>query len=274
MINPRKNRIMVLSNCKYDFVASLGGNCSVASQLKHRGKRAFSLPLDWTLMCDERPVLWLPDGLRTHFNGFCLRENLIQYEPPIMEKGLRTYHYLDQATGFRFIHHFHDPVEDDAAYRKVKAVMDRRIDRFYKCASEAARSLFILETAFPYDAGRAKDIYHALRETFPGKEREIDLVIMQFRAGRCFEDILEDGHLLFAQYERPINIVYDNQFTAPEWMWMDALRVSGLPLPEERRKRSLLVKWKYKIWATLGKSLEADGAGCANMRFRSFERYE
>ena len=132
----------------------------------------------------------------------------------------------------------------------------------------------MLETAFPYDVSYARDIYRALRAVFPGDEKKIDLIVMQFRADRCREDVLEDGHLFLAQYERPINIVYDNQFTAPEWMWMDALRITGLPLPEERRKRSLIVKWKYKLWATLGKSLESEGAGCANMRFRTFDRYE
>ena len=265
---------MELPRREYDFVASLGGNCSTASQLRHRGKRPFSLPLDWTLMCDVRPVQWLPEGLRTRFAGFCLRENLVEYEPPIMEKGIKTYRYLDQATGYRFIHHFHGSVADEVLYRKVKDVMDRRIDRFYGKASAAERALFILETAFPYDTCLAQDIYRALKSAFPGDGKQIDLLIMQFRADRCHEDVLEDGHLLIARHERPVNIVYDNQFTAPEWMWMDKLRIAGVPLPEERRKRSLLVKWKYKLWATLGKSLETDGAGCANMRFRAFDRYE
>ena len=259
---------------EYDFVASLGGNCSAASQLKHRGKRPYSLPLDWTLMCDVRPVEWLPEGLRTRFAGLCLRENLVEYEPPIMEKGLVTYHYLDKATGFRFIHHFHGSAADDAVYGKVKEVMDRRIDRFYRKASAAKRALFILETAFPYDDGIAREIYKALISTFAGDGKRIDLLIMQFRADKCQEEILEDGHLMIARYERHVNIVYDNQFTAPEWMWMDGLRITGLPLPEERRKNSILLKWKFKLWMTLGKSLEENGAGCANMRFRAFDRYE
>ena len=271
---PERIEEMKLPGCEYDFVASLGGNCSVASQLKHRGKRPFSLPLDWTLMCDDRPVRWLPEGLRTRFAGFCQRENLEEYEPPIMEKGLKTYHYFDRGTGFRFIHHFHESVANEQAYRKVKDVMDRRIDRFYQRAASSARALFVLETAFPYDIQLAHAIYGALCEVFPGAGKEIDLLVMQFRSDVCRESVYEDGHLLVAQHERPVNIVYDNQFTAPEWMWMDALRITGLPLPEERRKRSLIVKWKYKLWATLGKSLEADGAGCANMRFRAFDRYE
>ena len=257
---------------EYDFVASLGGNCSVALQLKHRGKRPFSLPLDWTLMCDERPVQWLPEGILTHFAGLCLRENLMEYEPSIMEKGLRTYHYLDQATGFRFIHHFHESIVDKKAYDKVKAVMDRRIERLYQKTLAASNVLFVLETSFPYDIKYAQAIYKALTATFPSVR--IDMVAMQFRSDECKEYALEDEHLIVAQYERHINIVYDNQFTAPEWMCMDRLRIKGVPLPEELRKNSLLVKWKYKLWATLGRSLEADGAGCANMRFRDFERYE
>ena len=225
-------------------------------------------------MCDTAPVLWLPKGLRTRFAGFCLRENLSEYEPPIMEKGLPTYHYLDKATGFRFIHHFHGSVKDEAQYRKVKDVMDRRIDRFYRKASAAKNALFILETAFPYDNGIALEVYRALKSAFADDGKRIDLVVMQFHADKCREEILEDGHLIVARHERHINIVYDNQFTAPEWMWMDGLRISGVPMPEERRRKSILLKWKYKLWMTLGKSLESDGAGCANMRFRAFDRYE
>ena len=257
---------------EYDFVTSLGGNCNVALQLNHRGKRSFSLPLDWTLMYEDRPIKWLPEGIRNHFAGFCLRENLKEYEPPIMEKGKKVYHYIDEATGFRFTHHFYKSVENEAAYKKVKAVIDRRIERFYRKVSTAECVLFVLETSFTYDIKHAQAIYESLKGTFPSTR--IDMVVMQFRAAECRELYLEDGHLVVAQYERHMNIVYDNQFTAPEWMWMDGLRIKGMPLPEERRKKSLFIKWKYKLWVTIGKSLEADGAGCANMRFKAFDRYE
>ena len=95
---------------------------------------------------------------------------------------------------------------------------------------------------------------------------------MQFSAAECGEVELLGGKIKVTLVERPLDIVYDNQLTAPEWCWMDQVKIAGLPLPKEIRKSRLLIKWAYKLWRTLGKYLENHNAGCANMRFYKFNK--
>lgn len=256
----------------YDSIISLGGCCNVAAQLRHRGLRACSFPLDWTLMNDDRPIRWLPSAFRTRFRDFCLHENAFEFEPPQNEYGVVKRHVEDRASGYRLIHQFHSPLGDAKSFERERAVLVRRIDRLYDCVSRAKNVLFALSTLFPYDIRLAEDILASIGEAFPSVSAE--MVAMQFSAGRNSERDLCGGRLHIATFERPVNIVYDNQLTAPEWCWMDRLSLTGQATPAELRKRRLLVKWKYKLWMWLGRSLEAGRAGCANMRFYRFSRYQ
>lgn len=255
----------------YDAIISLGGNCAVCNQLRHRGKRLYSLPLDWTLMTDTRPLEYLPTGIKTRFRDLCLEENLSEYEPPTNEHGKTTLHVIDSATGFRFIHHFHGALTDSTEYERVHNVQIRRINRMYRTIESAKHVLFILETGFSYDITLAERIREAIAETFPSVE--VELYVMQFSAKRCSEEVLHDGLMRVSTFERPINIVYDNQFTGHEWCWMDRLRVGNAPLPEQRRRQGRLFRIIFKCWFAIGKWLERHGAGCACMRFRDFGKY-
>ena len=256
---------------EYDMIASLGGSCSTAAQLKHRGKRPYSLPLDWTLMSDDRPIRALPELFRTRFRDFCRRENMAEFEQKGDEYGIRKYHLEDSLTGYRLIHHFTVLPTDEMGYDAQRDILMRRVDRLYSRMEASRNALFAINTAFPYDPALLEPVLQALNEVFPGID--IDIVAMQFAADRCGIRELHGGKIRVMLIERPLDIVYDNQLTAPEWSWMDVVRISGVLLPEEKRKRKLLVKWAYKLWRTLGKHLESRGAGCANMRFYRFRHY-
>ena len=255
----------------YDAIVPLGGNCAVASQLRHRGKRLLSLPLDWTLMQDDQPLEYLPTGIRTRFADMCLRENLSEFEAPTHEFGKLALHVLDSATGFRFIHHFHATLADDSEYERVYKTQQRRIERMYQLIESSRHVLFVLETAFEYDIALAERIFSTLAETFPSVE--IELYVMQFAASACSERVLHNGLMRVSTFKRPINVVYDNQFTGHEWCWMDRLKVGNAPLPEEVRKRNRLLRMVFHWWFSVGKRLERCGAGCACMRFRNFDRF-
>ena len=267
----RNDYIIKTNRSEYDFIVSLGGNCGVAGQLRHRGLRTCSFPLDWTLMTDVRPVRYLPHGLKSRFSDFCLCENMVEFEPPANEYGKMKYRLEDSLTGFRFIHHFTAPPSNEVAFKKSRAVLQRRIDRFYEIITKAKHVLFILETSFPYDFSLLDELYRALIEVFPNTK--VELVAMQFSAKTCQIADLQDGNVHVLTSERFFNIVYDTQLTAHEWCFMDQLSLHGKLSPYEMRKKQLLTKWKYKLWMWLGRSLEHSGAGCANMRFYKFDRY-
>ena len=264
---------MVKPNKKeYDYIVSLGGSCNVATQLRHRGLRKCSFPLDWTLMADEKPIRWLLSGLRSRFGNFCLRENMHAFELPAEEYGTRKQRLQDDVTGFRFIHHFSADPKDKVAFDKERLVIQRRIERFYELINASKHVLFVLGTVFSYDFTLAAELYKSLAESFP--QVDVELICVQFSASTCSEVDLLGGKLHIMTCERPVNIVYDNQLTAPEWCWMDQLSLSGCPPAAELRKKNILIKWKYKLWMWLGKSLHSQGAGCANMRFRQWDRYQ
>lgn len=256
---------------EYDVVISLGGNCNVSSQLKHRGLRVCSFPFDWTLMPDSKPVKYLPHGIRTRFSDFAQRENMQVFEPPAYEYGNIRQRLEDSVSGFRFIHQFSSSPEDKSCFSAERKIIQRRIDRFYRKVAECRNVLFVLGTGFSFDSKLLEDIYIALQETFSGVC--IEIVSIQFSSATTKTFDLMNGKIHIEQCERKCNIVYDNQFTAPEWCWMDQINLTGrLPL-KEVRKRNFLIKLKYKLWMWLGRSLENAGAGCANMRFYKFERY-
>lgn len=256
---------------EYDFIISLGGNCNVSSQLKHRGLRVCSFPLDWTLMSDLRPIKYLPLGIRTRFSNFAKRENMRVFEPPANEYGAIRQRLEDSVSGFRFIHQFSSSPEDEAGFFAERSIIQRRIDRFYRKVGSSRNILFVLGTAFSFDSKLLEDIYVALQEVFSGVS--IELVSIQFSAdtSRMFD--LMNSRIHVEQCERKCNIVYDNQLTAPEWCWMDQINLAGRLTPKEIRKRNLFIKLKYKLWMWLGRSLENAGAGCTNMRFYKFGRY-
>lgn len=55
---------------EYDCIISSGGCCNAANQLKLRGLRPVSFPFDWPLTRDDRPIRYLPKGLRNRFRDF------------------------------------------------------------------------------------------------------------------------------------------------------------------------------------------------------------
>lgn len=256
---------------EYDLLVSLGGSCSAASQLRHRGKRVCSFPLDWTLMADERPIRALPELFRNKFRDFCLAENMFEYEPSGCDYGVRRCHLEDRHTGYRVIHHFTAPPGNAVKYARERDVLIRRVNRLYAMMGRARSALFVLNTVFQYDAGLLLPVHDAIENAFPGVE--VEIVALQFSAKECKECELRNGAIKVALVERPLNIVYDNQLTAPEWAWMDQVKLTGTPLPETLRKNSLSVKWAYKAWRHLGKWLEDRNAGCVSMRFLKFNRY-
>ena len=256
---------------EYDVIVSLGGSCSAASQLKHRGRRPYSLPLDWALMRDERPIRNLPGLFRTKFADFCLPGNMEEFEAPGDEYGVRKYHLLDNLTGYQMIHHFTARPADRRRFEEQRGGLLRRVDRLYGRMASARSALFVLNTAFTYDPELLVPVRDALTEVFPGTD--IDVVAMQFSAEGNRTAELAGGKIKVDFIQRHLDIVYDNQFTAPEWRWMDQIRITGVPEPKELRKSRLLVKWTYKLWWTLGKYLERKGAGCTCVRFMRFKRY-
>ncbi len=265
------DKVIKTNRQDYDEVISLGGSCSAALQLKHRGKRKCSYPLDWTWMTDTRPVLALPELVRTRFANYCRYENMFEFAPPHPEHKEWMLNLEDKATGYRHIHSFNPPFSDRAAFERGNKVVRRRIDRMYKAIENAEHVLLVLATGFPGEDKDIEAIYRAFNEVFP--KTDIEIVNIQFASDRCAMYDICDGQVHVAKFERQYNKVYDNQLTTHEWSFMDGITVKGVLPVREVRKKNLKVKLMYKLWHWLGNRLEAANAGCANMRFREWNEY-
>lgn len=253
----------------YDLIISLGGNCSVAQQVRHRGMRICSLPLDWLFMPDEKPLKMLCRLLVSRFDGFCRYENMVLLDPPFEEYGEFRCKLMDTYSGYRIPHHFTAPFSDRANYDRKLAVLKRRIERMYGLASKAKHLLFGLSTVFKFAPELLTDVHNALSAAFP--QAEIEIVNLQFGAETCEEFDFMDGKVHIARYEREWDDVYDTQLTAPEWRWLDRLSLTGRPSPDCLRRRNLKLKWMFKLWFALGKYLERHNVACANMRFNRWD---
>lgn len=68
---------MIYETREYDLIFSLGGSCAAACQLKQRGLRPCSLPLDYTFFWHSaKPLRMLAKCLDENFSHFLLKENL------------------------------------------------------------------------------------------------------------------------------------------------------------------------------------------------------
>lgn len=244
---------------EYDLIVSLGGNCYVAKQLQHRGMRPFSLPLDWTLMDSPSVLEHLPELIRSHFSGFCVYENMMEFAPPEREGRGMTYKFKDCRTGFKFVHHFHAPLSDASAFARSREVIERRIRRLYEKVAAASNALFVIETSFPFDESVLYRIYNALAEVFPGVDA--DLFAMQFHHPQ--QDKVKLGeHIELLKCRRGTDLFCDVYGTSSDWNWLEDIRVKGVARPGERRKSRFVTRCKYRLWKALGKSLYKEGAGC------------
>lgn len=249
---------------KYDHIISLGGFCGAAAQLRARGLRPCSYPLDWVFMDGPQAIEWLATAFATGFSGFALRENLVQIKRDGVG-GLAPYKYRDTESGFCFIHHFWKPIEDSAGYEAFADTMNRRIRRMMSCLSSGKSVLMILATPFAFDVRLAEQMLTAVSKTFP--ETEIDLHVMQF--GAEFDSPLveserwPDGSPFTGGRYRRASGIYDLSRTSAEWAFLDGIALNGQAFPKPRG----LAKLCMKLWKRFSKRLRNEGYGVLGVRF-------
>ena len=227
----------------YNLVVSLGGNCAVASQMKYRGLRRYSLPLDYVYMNDERPLKYLNEAFENNFKNFCLKENLKELQGN--ERGGDCHGcvpYEDEYSGYRLIHQFHRSVAEDGGYEETREVLDRRFHRLFEKINQSKKILFILTTFFPFDVGYATDLKKTLSRKY--KSKKIDLLVVQFGCKEDKKTTVEKGVEL-VQYARAISSADFNDKSVKEWEFFDHLKIE--------ENRGLCNDLLYGVWKRLNK---------------------
>ena len=250
----------------YDMIASLGGNCSAAMQLKNRGLRREAYPLDWVYMESEASIRYLCEAFKNRFADFALQKNLKLMECDA-NPGFAKYSYRDIHTGFGFKHHFNERVDlDEAVYNRCIATMRRRIARFLDRLDKAQDVLFILTVRFDADPNLVVKLKETLAGLYPGKT--IDIHFKMSNAKLSNPLTLAEAwppEYGFAGGERCSydSYPYSFEYAGGEWAFLDCVELRGLEKPKLRGCAKLI----YKVWKSTGKWLNERGYKVKGVRF-------
>lgn len=109
---------------KYTSIYSLGSQCACAMYLNECGLRKMAGPFDWIMGVNfDKRV----DIIIDNFNSF-LHKSKLRKLPDFKQK--MHDNYIDEGTGFIFMHDFNSSNDFDTEFEEVKAKYDRRIARF------------------------------------------------------------------------------------------------------------------------------------------------
>lgn len=251
----------------YDMIASLGGNCSAAIQLQDRGLRREAYHLDWVYAETEKSIEYLVKAFDNDFCDFALRENMEEFTDGL-QKGVARYSYRDRLSGFCFIHHFNERIEDPVAYERQIAPVRRRVKRFLERLETSRRVLLVLTVRFPVEPALLVDLKNVLDLKYPGKK--IELHVKEFNAklssplSLC-ESWPEELGLSGGERYRCDSFPYSFTHASREWEFLDGLSLSGWIAPKPRG----LAKLVYSIWKKSGKWLNGRGYGVKGVKFTS-----
>lgn len=201
---------------KYDLVASLGANCSAAHNLRYRGMRPYSLPLDWVYIEDDKPMKWLVDAFETKFADFFQYENL-KLLPPTSEHDVI---YQDSVSGFIFPNHFQTHMQNKKDYDIVADKMRRRVCRLFEKINSASNVLFIVAASRKLDLDNIVAQKNKLESLYPNKQ--FDFEVMMFDSGSDTDECLPGVHV--RTFARKMNL-YDFNKTNYEWAFLDDIKI-------------------------------------------------
>ena len=209
---------------EYDLIFSLGGSCAAACQLVQRGLRFCSLPLDYTFFrYDGKPLRKLAESFDNDFKYFLLKENLRELKGD--ERGAEhdgKMQYIDTYTGYRWINHFEQPIENEGSYEKVKEKIDRRINRLKDLLAKSTKVLAICTNASTLE----KDCFDVLTQVLTKKypQLQIEYIYIHYECEKYITKT--DGNLTTIEVPNAENF-YDFARTNYYWRFLDDLKLSG-----------------------------------------------
>ena len=228
---------------EYDFCMSLGGSCAIAMQLKQRGLRIASMPLDWIRgRGNSRYLDTIGKMLENRFEGWCAFDNLVPM-PDDLDRPKATdpleVRAWDKVHDIGFYHDFRYDIVGKGGreyYEGIAARYRRRIDRLYDILSRATNVIAIVigpDEPIPRDdVVRLKSRLDALR---PGLT--FTLVALGFNAAADYEQgSLAEG-LLVREFKRDQH-AYDYTKTTLAWDFLEDVKLSGRIVPEKESKRN------------------------------------
>lgn len=230
----------------YDFVCSLGANCSAAFQIKYRKMRRYALPFDWTAMKEDECLYKLAEGFGNNFKKFLLKENLRKLTDKEFTKAhLDNVQYQDMYTKIYYYNHFQKELDVDNEYNRVKKIYDRRLKRFLQKIETSKNILFVLSSTVNFSTDAIYNLVDTINTIYPDKL--IDIHINLFNQKE--EKVTTYKNCNIYSYKRNENY-YDYAKTNFEWSFLDDIKLkndTNLIYTFKRIKRGICLNLLPKI---------------------------
>ena len=210
------------SSKTYDFIVSLGGNCSAAGQLCQRSLRKEAMPFDYFFLRNEDDIRKFIKAFESDFEKCFLKENLRELIGDQRGNSDLIHQYQDMVSGYNIIHLFKDSKENHREYVRCKKTIDKRLRRFYRYCELSNKICFMLTLEYEIDTSLIDDLYSVLAHRFPNKE--IDLVVVMFSCKSTSYYV--NGNIDIRMHERPIN-EYDYYRSNIDWIWIEDYKVKS-----------------------------------------------
>ncbi len=196
---------------KFDYIISLGGNCSVGLQLKKRRLRTCSFPLDWLYLENKENAIKMINEFRNDFSNSFAVENLVT-----IDDNMNKYNHYDKVSGYNFIHTFMHKDTDIKNLKKDEEKIKKRIKRLYStCDKKVA---FIFSVRFDLEDKYINELYKIINS----KWKNAKLYVILFNTPEDSEK--DDGNLFVWRLKRQTDS-YDFWETNYIWHFLDNFQV-------------------------------------------------
>lgn len=232
-----RKKLMNNASEEYDAVVSLGGSCASCLQIRKRELQTQAYPFDY-VFCEDAQFQFhiLGKLFATDFAHWLQRENIVPLAKN--ERGISDlYQYKDAYTGFRYIHDFKKPVEDDEMYQAFYEKYTRRLKRLYEKIENSKRILFVSDAVSRLKVADIKPLLGVLNKKW--KHKTFDIAVLNFNAPQ--DEVIKEKHIKIVNIKRLKNN-YD--FFGMNYEWGEILDSVKLTEPADCDKKSFFKKIK------------------------------
>ena len=203
---------------KYDYIISLGGNCSTACQLVYRNLRPCAFPFDYFFLRDVEDLKKMISELKSDYKNSFKKENFVELVGD--KRGCsKLYQYQDNVSGYNIIHMFHKPIEAKGEYEKVYKTIQKRLNRIMSLQNKNKNLCFILGIDFEPDKNILEDLYKTLKEKFG---ENIDTFFIMWNSKQ--DNTIQENNVTYIYTTQPSNL-YDYEKTNVIWRFLDFCKI-------------------------------------------------
>lgn len=243
----------------FDFCMSFGGSCAGTMQLTQRNLRVASLPFDWVGgRTAEKFSHVIERMIATRFEGWMNYEGFVpmpaEFDDPPATDPMEV-RVWDNGLDMGFYHDFRYNIFSANGREYFDGVVEkyrRRIVRLYDFLSRADKVLAVNVSPEAFSRERMLEFKSRLDEASP--RAKFTLFTVQYNALED-EAVFDDGSGVFIRRtRRPIH-PYDYYRTAPEWDFLDGIRLSGVVTPVDDGKKRVKTTSGMPLWYKLHRKI-------------------